>query len=86
MLIPPGQELIAHWSFRAVGSGVLRVKKSFKRILSMNHLELIKQRLVTCNLSLVTGDLQRSGVRVSQSPATSYQLPVTSLMGVSLRG
>src|SRR5438093_8893352 len=46
----------------------------------------IEQRLVTCNLSLVTGDLQRSGPSVSQSPVTSYQLPVTSLMGVSLRG
>src|SRR3989442_14683601 len=46
----------------------------------------IAQRLVTCNLSLVTGDLQRSGPSVSQCPVTSYQLPVTSLMGVSLRG
>src|SRR5213594_5129523 len=42
----------------------------------------IEQRLVTCNLSLVTGDLQRSGPSVSQCPVTSYQLPVTSLMGV----
>src|SRR5206468_11785802 len=46
----------------------------------------IEQRLGTCNLSLVTGDLQRSVPRVSQCPVTSYQLPVTSLMGVSLRG
>src|SRR5438876_3095671 len=29
--------LIAHCSFRAAGSGVLCVKKSFKRILPMNH-------------------------------------------------
>src|SRR5437867_1662994 len=28
----------------------------------------IEQRLGTCNLSLVTGDLQRSGPRVSQCP------------------
>src|SRR5206468_4152166 len=42
----------------------------------------IEQRLVTCNLSLVTGDLERSGPSVSQSPVTSYQLPVTSLMCV----
>ena len=39
-----------------------------------------KQRLVSSNLSLVTGDLQRSSPGLSQSPATSYQLPVTSLM------
>src|SRR5437867_2034767 len=42
----------------------------------------IEQRLVTCNLSLVIGDLQRSGPSVSQSPVTSYQFPVTSLTGV----
>ena len=42
----------------------------------------IEQQLVTCNLSLVTGDLHRSGPSVSQSPVTSDQLPVTSLMGV----
>ena len=36
-------------------------------------------RLVTGNLSLVSGDLQRSNPRVSQSSITSYQLPVTSL-------
>ena len=47
----------------------------------MNRLR-IQRRLVTCNLSLVTGDLQRSGPSVRQSPVTSYQLPVTSLMGV----
>src|SRR5438552_12118525 len=51
----------------------------------MNRLR-IQQRLVTCNLSLVTGDLHSSGPSVTQSPVTSYQLPVTSLMGVSLRG
>src|SRR5216117_1250670 len=44
--------------------------------LSMNSLEL------NSDLSLVTGDLQRSGPSVSQCPITSYQLPVTSLMGV----
>src|SRR5437867_12195730 len=37
----------------------------------------IEQRLVACNLSLVTGDLQRSGPSVSQSPVTSYQLQVS---------
>src|SRR3989442_15715114 len=37
----------------------------------------IEQRLVTCNLSLVTGDLQRSGPSVSQCPVTSYQLQVS---------
>src|SRR6266498_3791975 len=42
----------------------------------------LRQRLVTCHLSLVTGDLQRSGPSVSQFPVTSYQLPVTSLVGV----
>jgi len=41
---------------------------------------LIQQRLVTGNLSLVTGDLQRSGPSVSQSPVTSYKLQVTSLI------
>src|SRR5881396_3703965 len=45
----------------------------------MNRLRT-KDRLVTGNLSLVTGDLQRSSLGVGQSPATSYQLPVTSLM------
>src|SRR6266498_5368292 len=45
----------------------------------MNCLRM-KHRLVTSNLSLVAGDLQRSSPSVSQSPATSYQLPVTSLL------
>src|SRR5213592_4373635 len=47
--------------------------------LSMNRLR-IKHRLVTGNLSLVTGDLQRSSPSLSQSPVTSYQLQVTSLL------
>ncbi len=40
--------------------------------------QLTMNRLVIGNLSLVTGDLQRSNRTVRQSPITSYQLPVTS--------
>src|SRR6266516_6295692 len=38
------------------------------------------------NLSLVTGDFQRSIRIVSQSPVTSYKLQVTSLMGLQETG